>query len=267
MHARAFEAYTLPRKPELKQPQKAVWGKHREYKRHSLERDFKKFSGFKELKRIVKAAPSGVLRAFIVFLWATGGRVSETLQLRKEMFTLRTDTDPPILIVTDAPLEKHYKKVAEYMECLKCGELNHKSKECTSCGADLVANGQRRFVTEKVDKTRNEFVIRLDDPFADIMVEWLKQSDDYLFLNHWTGKPYSRKWAYVHVKAIGEKLGAELWPHRFRAERASYLGTHLQAESLLEWFSWESWSTAKNYARKGALGLARELGVKVKGED
>lgn len=257
----------LPEKQELKQPQKSVWGKNRKYRRRSVEKDFKKFSGFKVLKRIVAAAPNDLVKAFVVFLWATGGRVSETLNLRKEMFKVRQDTDPPILVVSDAPLEKRYRKIAEYIECLTCGELNHKAKECRNCGADLVAHGQRHFITEKQDETRNEFVIRLDDPFADIILEWLKQCDDFLFLNFMTQKPYSRKWAYVQIREIGDKLRIELWPHKFRAERASYLGTHLQAESLLEWFSWESWSTAKQYARKGALGLARELGVKVEGEE
>jgi len=262
------EAVFLPEKPVLRQPQKAVWGKNRKYTRRSVDKNFKKFSGFKTLKRIVDAAPNELVRAFIVFLWTTGSRVSEALNLRKEMFTLRTDTDPPILVVTDAPLEKRYKKIAEYFECLKCGKLNHKAKECFSCGADLVANGKRRFITEKEwEKTRNEFVVRLDGPFSPIILAWLKQCDDYLFLNYMTGLPYSRKWAYVHIKELGDKLKIELWPHKFRAERASYLGTHLAAESLLEYFSWENWATAKRYARKGAIGLAKELGVKIRGED
>lgn len=261
------DIFTLPEKNGIKQPQKSVWGKGRKYKRHSVDKDFKKFSGFNVLKRIVDAAPTQLVRALIVFLWATGGRVTETLNLRKEMFMLHTDTDPPILVVSDAPLEKRYKKVAEYIECLQCGGLNYKSKECSVCGTDIVANGQRHFITEKDKKNRNEFVIRLDDPFASIMLEWLKHCDDYLFLNYVTQKPYSRKWAYVHVRKIGDRLGVDLWPHKFRAERASYLGTHLKAESLLEWFTWESWATAKKYSKKGALGLARELGVKIEGED
>lgn len=258
----------LPEKRELIQPQKAVWGKGgREYKRHSVDKDFKKFCGFKTLKKIVDAASNEFVKAFIVFLWATGGRVTETLNLRKGMFTLRADTDPPILMVTDAPLEKRYRKVAEYIECLECGEFNEKAKECFNCGADLVANGQRRFITEKEDRARNEFVIRLDDPFADIMLEWLEFCDDYLFLNDMRQKPYSRKWAYNKIREIGDNLKLELWPHKLRAERASYLGTHLAAESLLEYFSWEDWKTAKRYAKKGAVGLAKELGVKIEPKD
>lgn len=258
----------LPKPKVLKQPQKAFWGKGRKYKRHSVENDFKKFCGFTTLKRIVAIAQPEILKAFIVFLWATGGRVSETLKLRKEMFTLRIDTEPPILIVDGAPLEKRYAKVAEYIECKNCREPNHTRKECEACGADLMVNGQRRFITERhIDEARNEFAIRLDDPFADIILDWLKDCDNYLFLNPMTNRPYSRKWAYNKIREIGDKLGLSLWPHRFRAERASYLGTHLRAESLLEWFSWESWNTAKKYSKKGALGLAKELGVKVKNEE
>ena len=42
-----------------------------------------------------------------------------------------------------------------------------------------------------------------------------------------------------------------------------YLASSLKAESLLEWFSWEDWRTAKRCAKKGANGLAKELGVQL----
>lgn len=278
------EQFLTFKKPPVFQPQKNVWGKGkgRTYKRHSVDRDCKKFSGFKTMRKIVDAAPDDLVRAFIVFLWATGGRVTETLNLKKEMFTLNTNADPPILVVDNVPLEKCFKKKAEYFECKVCGGLGPKARECSHCGADLVANGRRRYVTEKVEKSRNEFFIGLDDPFADIMLKWLKHCDGYLFLNPMTQRPFSRKWAYVQVRDIGSKLKLEaeakkrhgemcdepieLWPHRFRSERASYLGTLLSAHSLLEYFTWEHWATAKKYSKKGALGLAKEVGFKVQTE-
>jgi len=120
-----------------------AWGKGRQYKRRSVDKDFKKFSGFETLRRIVDAAPNPLVRAFIAFLWATGGRVTETLNLRNSMFELHSDTDPPTLFVSDAPLEKRYRKVAEYYKCQLCGEFNPKRRECLNCGADLMAHGER----------------------------------------------------------------------------------------------------------------------------
>lgn len=65
------------------------------------------------------------------------------------------------------------------------------------------------------------------------------------------------------LRKIGKKAGIYLYPHKLRSERACHLASSLKADSLLEWFSWEDWKTAKRYAKKGAIGLARELGVQL----
>ena len=258
----------------MKQPQKNVWGsggiRAGEYKRHSVKRDVKRFCGWTLLLKAISLCQNDQERALMAFLFETGGRISEVLALRKEMFTVRTDTDPPIIVVQNAPLVKRYEKVDEYLECNKklggCGEHNEKGRQvCVSCDANLQVTGKRRYITRKLEEVRNDFSFRADEPLAKIVLEWLQTHDDYLFLNHMTGKPYSRKWAYLIMRRIGDELGIPLYNHRLRAERASHLGKgKLRAESLLEWFTWESWQTAKDYAKKGAVGLAEEMGVKTK---
>jgi len=76
-------------------------------------------------------------------------------------------------------------------------------------------------------------------------------------------KHISGKWAYAMISRTGDKPGMELWPHWFRAQRASQMFTEydLREASLLEWFEWTSWQTAKKYAKHGVLGLARKMGV------
>ena len=95
------------------------------------------------------------------------------------------------------------------------------------------------------------------------IIKRLEEKQPYIFKSPYTGKLYTRQWAYKVMRKIGKKEGIYLYPHRLRSERACHLASSLKAESLLEWFSWEDWRTAKRYAKKGALGLAREMGVEI----
>ena len=55
------------------------------------------------------------------------------------------------------------------------------SIECEDCGENLLRNGRKRFQTEKLQKARSEFVIRLDEPTSKIvaatLVEKMKCGD------------------------------------------------------------------------------------------
>jgi len=251
-------------------PEKAVWNR-RKYTRHSVEDDVEHFCGWATLLKMIGYATTEAQKDLIAFTFSTGGRISEILQLKTDMFHVMKETKPPILIVRGMPLKKRYKKTSEYMECLKCHYKNPKgSINCEKCGGNLLKNGQRRFITEKLQKTRKEFAIRTDEPLTKIMIhtiiKHLKKKQPYIFKNPYTGKPYTRQWAYKVLRKIGKKLGLYLYPHRLRSERACHLANSLKAESLLEWFSWEDWKTGKRYAKKGALGLAREMGVEIPGK-
>ena len=254
-------------------PERAVWS-HRTYSRHSVEKDVKHFCGWPLLLKMVGYAKTKHQKWLIAALFETGGRVSEVLRLTTRMFTLVKDAKPPILIVQGMPLVKKFNKVGEFMECLKCHTWNSKGAvNCEKCGENLLKNGQKRFETERLQEERNEFVIRLDEPLAKILaqaiVETIKRYEKELipkpliFYNSYTEKSYNRRWAYKVLRKIGKKAGSYFYPHRLRAERACHLASTLKAESLLEWFSWEHWKTAKRYAKKGAVGLAKELGVEL----
>ena len=66
------------------------------------------------------------------------------------------------------------------------------------------------------------------------------------------------------MRKIGKELGIHLYDHWFRAQRASQLALEydLREASLLEWFQWERWETAKGYCKLGPVGLAKKMGVK-----
>lgn len=267
---------------QLSQPGKSVWGPDshhkRKYKRRSVKRDIKKLGGFigwTKLKFILKAvrrydqhtARQTRNVAFVCTLFETGGRISEVLALLKTHFRLRYDTEPPIAIVSGMPLEKRYEKEGDYIECLLCHEHNDKwTRECEGCGASLIHNGKLRYITRKLDVKRNDFSIRLDEPLADPMVEWIKDCDGgLLFLSPYRDGPLSRQWAYNLVREAGKLVDMHLYDHWFRGQRASQLADEYQLKEmdLLEWFEWEKVETAKQYTKLGPLGQARKMGVKV----
>ena len=271
------------------------WWKTHKYQRHSVEKDVKTFCGWDILLELVEACGNPLEKALISFLFETGGRVSEVLSLTTDMFSIIEETKPPIIIVSGMPLRKRYRKIGEYFQCIKCESVIKKdSKACEECSSTEI---KRRFRTELRNEVRNDFSIRTDEPLAQIMLQHIKKVKEthdlmkeklerkckrekrkrtidelsiieqtkFLFLNPQTMKPFSRKWSYNVLRRAGEQIGEYFYNHRLRSERASHLGRSLRAESLLEWFTWEKWETAKVYARKGPEKLAEEMGVELKG--
>jgi integrase len=275
------------------QLEKSYWKTHK-YQRHSVEKDVKNFCGWDILLKLVEACKNPTEKALVSFLFETGGRVSEVLSLKTDMFSINESTQPPIIIVSGMPLRKRYQKISEYFQCSNCKNIiNRASTVCSECGStDL----KRRYRTELKTEVRNDFSIRTDEPLAQIMLQHLKEVKEthdlkkaklerkcsrekrnptpkelsylkqakLLFLNPQTMKPFSRKWSYNVLRRAGDQIGEYFYNHRLRSERASHLGQSLKAESLLEWFTWEKWETAKVYARKGPEKLAEEMGVKIK---
>lgn len=277
----------------VRQLEKSYWKTHK-YQRHSVEKDVKTFCGWEILLKLVEACKNPLEKALISFLFETGGRVSEVLSLTTGMFSVCEETQPPIIIVSGMPLRKRYQKIGEYFQCVSCESIIEKnSTACFDCSS---AEFKRRFRTELKAEVRNDFAIRTDEPLAQIMLQHLKKVSNtrnlkkeklerkcrrekrdptkeeleyldrlnFLFLNPHTMKPFSRKWSYNLIRRAGEQIGEYFYNHRLRSERASHLGRSLRAESLLEWFTWEKWETAKVYARKGPEKLAEEMGVALK---
>jgi len=112
---------------------------------------------------------------------------------------------------------------------------------------------------------RKPFPIRMDEPLVPFLTAWLSKVDDFLFYNDYTEKTLTRIWAYRRLREIGEQIEVFLYPHWFRAQRASQLHFEygFSADDLKEWFRWEKYETALRYAKKGWMGLAEKMGVSV----
>jgi len=237
----------------LAHPNQSVWGKDsvlkRELHRHSVERDVKSFVGWQKLSEIVNVAESigvnGERNAgFVAALFCTGGRVSETLALKPSMITIVKGCVPKLVLVTGMPLSKRYKKLGDFLD----------------------DRGHKRYKTEKINATR-DFSFRVDEPLVKPMIHWvihaLENRCEWLFPSPYTDKPLTRKWAYQLIGKVGVKAKVEIWPHWFRSQRACCLSSEyeLKESTLLEWFQWESWLTAKQYSKRGPLGMAKQMGV------
>jgi len=238
----------------LTYPNRSIWGENstlkREFERHSVERDVKSFCGWNTLLNIVNVAGgighNGLRNAgFVAGLFECGGRVSETLMLKPSMFSVYKGCTPRLIMVENMPLLKRYKKLSEFLD----------------------DKGDRHYKTERIEATR-DFSFRADEPLVKPMVDWivhaLENRFEFLFPSPYTDKPLTRKWAYVLIDKIGNRLDMEIYPHWFRSQRASQLASEydFREASLLEWFEWEKWETAKKYAKLGPLGLAKKMGVK-----
>ncbi len=238
----------------LAHPNQSVWGEHstlkRKLERHSVEKDVKSFCGWDKLSAIVGVARSIGANAdrnagFAAALFCTGGRVSETLALKPSMITIVKGCVPKLVLVTGMPLSKRYKKLSDFLD----------------------DKGHKRYKTEKINATR-DFSFRVDEPLVKPMIHWLihalESHYEWLFPSPYTDKPLTRKWAYQLIGKVGAKANLDIWPHWFRAQRACCLASEYEFKesSILEWFQWESWMTAKQYCKLGPLGMAKKMGVK-----
>lgn len=221
--------------------------------KHSVDKDVKEFCGWPTLKKIVTAAEADSYlpqrdAGFIGACFCTGGRVSEVLGLRAHMVEVYKGCTPRLVVVKGMPLLKRYKKIGELVD----------------------EKGDKHYETEPLTLTR-DFCFRSDEPMVKPFAVWvihaLNNNYDWLFPSPVkSGEPLSRNWAYWLVTRAGHKLGMELYPHWFRAQRASQLAVDydLKEASLLEWFQWEKWETAKKYTKLGVAGMAKRMGVTFK---
>ena len=113
-----------------------------------------------------------------------------------------------------------------------------------------------------MEATRRPFPILTAEPLTPYLLSWLEKTHGYLFPSpRRPGKPLSRAWAYKVVTRVGERAGLSVWPHWFRAQRASQLVADYSFEllDLLDFFSWDKIDTALTYTRRGPWGLAKKM--------
>jgi len=94
--------------------------------------------------------------------------------------------------------------------------------------------------------------IKRNDPLWPFLERWVKRhkQGERLF-------QVSRSKAFLLIRSMGR----ELYPHWFRAQRASQLALEYgwDAGKLSEYFSWKHFPTALRYARLGWKGLAESM--------
>jgi site-specific recombinase XerD len=163
-------------------------------------------------------------RALISALFETGGRVSEVLKLRKDNFVVQE----PYVIVKAMPVLKRYKKVGEYID-----------KEA-----------RKRWQTEK-KKAHRTFPIHMKEPLCASVLEHVERiKSDNLF-----------QMSRIHVYRIVRALDNAVFPHWFRAQRASQLALEygFDVHDLIDFFNWKSLQTAIHYSHMGWKGLANKM--------
>ena len=163
-------------------------------------------------------------RALISALFETGGRVSEVLQLRKDNFVVQN----PFLVVKAMPVLKRYNKVGEYKD----------------------KNGKTRWLTERKIAYRT-FPIHMKEPLCEPLLSYITKIDE--------GKLFHI--GRVQVYRIVRKLDENIFPHWFRAQRASQLALEygFNIHDLIDFFNWKSLQTATHYSRMGWKGLANKM--------
>jgi integrase len=224
--------------------------------------------GYQPLLELIELAGTPREQAFLSALFLTGGRVSEVLALKKSMFEIRKRER--VIVVRNMPLLKRYRKLSEVKD----------------------EEGRRKWVTEKLQKTRKPFPIPLKEPLTPYLLNWIEawieaipEEDGLLFPSPYrVGKPLSRFWAYHVIRGLDNRLTPELrqklgldkpfvvdgkvvkdklhlWLHFFRSQRACCLVSEygFQLHDLIDWFSWEHIQTAMDYAKKGWRGLAEKM--------
>ena len=239
------------------------WATH-PYIRLNVRDYSEEWVGYQPLLELIELAGEPREKAFLSTLFLTGGRVSEVLALRKNNFEVRRREQ--LLVVRNMPLLKRYRKIEETRD----------------------EHGRRKWITERLTKTRKPFPILVKEPLTPILLNWIEaisEEDGLLFPSPYKiGKPLSRFWAYYTIRRLDmavspelrQKLGLNkplivegvkvkdnihLWLHFFRSQRACCLVSEFgfQLHDLIDWFSWEHIQTAMNYAKKGWRGLAEKM--------
>ena len=165
-------------------------------------------------------------KALISTLFETGGRVSEVLKLKAENFEVKDK----FIIVKGMPVLKRYRKTGEYVN----------------------EDGKTKWITKKTMGYRT-FPIPLKEPLVPYMIEWL----DYVK----NGQLF--RISRVQVYRILRKIDSDIYPHWFRAQRASQLALEygFDVHDLVEFFDWRDLKTAIHYSRKGWRGLAAKMAL------
>ena len=243
------------------------WATHN-YVRLNVTELVEEWVGYQPLLELIELAGKPREKAFLSALFLTGGRASEVLALRKSNFEIRENES--LIVVRGMPLLKRYRKLEEITVTLEDGRT------------------VKKWVTQRLQKTRKPFPILLNEPLTPTLLSWLEQiteENGLLFPSPYReGKPLTRFWAYRFIRRLDKRVNPELrhklgldkpfvvdgrrvrdslhlWLHWFRSQRACCLVSEFgfQLHDLIDWFSWQNIETATHYAKKGWRGLAEKM--------
>jgi len=246
--------------------------------------EFKGFCGWETLVWLIKACDLTLYRkdqeylrerdkALVSALFECGGRALETLHLRKSNFQIQQDK----ILAVDVPVLKRYKKVRSWVERVKELPKGSRGKLFKNYDEKRRCWWRTRWETEPVFAKRKPFPIWLREPLASILVNWIKQSEDYLFTpGKRSKKPhleYSR--VYKILKQVQKNFNSlvneeaiqmekvKLFPHIFRAWRASQLRKEYKYREfeLKRFFAWVDSKMPFHYAALGVEDLETEWKV------
>jgi hypothetical protein len=213
------------------------------------------FCGWNFLNSLIRVFKFPPYQGFVAALFETGGRVSEVLELKREHFNL--DLHPEVIVVERMPVLKRYEVIRK--------EPDPEKKKGF------------RWVTEKRSDYRF-FPIKKGEPLVPYLLGWLETvSSNRLFgfdrfqalkmLRH-AGKILNKPIPFTKHRDKNRPLNSsEIFPHLFRAERASQLASEygFDVYSLNQFFGWKprKLQMAEKYASLDWKGLARRMGVSI----
>lgn len=173
-------------------------------KERGVDKDVFGFCGWGYLLALVGACLDRLESALISTLFETGGRVSEVIALKSDDFHFNLHRDPRIVVV------------------------------------EMAVSKRRRGPNRRV------FPVRSDEPLAPYMLNYVRRVNGKLF-------NMSRVTVFNVVRRVGERLAErgihpdfsaikshQLYPHWFRAQRASQLRADygFDSEDLKDFFYW-----------------------------
>ena len=206
-----------------------------ERKETRIKRDVKTFIGWSYIEKLVElsAYPEVVIGLFL-----TGGRASEVLELRKQMFAEFDD----YYEIVGMPVFKRYDVVEKYIDSF----------------------GKRRWKTELVMERRT-FPLLKSESFSTELWEYAQSCQDklYEFKNKkgvlWKDQ-YWQLYNIIHkIKAPPNPYAPKkIYPHWLRGQRAAQLRVeyNLDIDKLMRFFGWESYATAQHYAGMSSRDIA-----------
>ena len=205
------------------------------------------------------AEPGTRDRALYAAAFLTAGRIGEVIRLRKDNFTFEEDK----ILVSKMLLLKRYEKQYGYLEYSDTLPEDS-TKKFWTYDPNSEKYFRMRYETTKLTEYRKDFDIPRGEPMTKLLIEWVDNSQDYLFSGYSRDVRFPemdkahihRSTAYKALTSIG------IFPHWLRAQRASCLKAfyNLPDEVAMEWAGWEDPKTFSHYSKMGRTEISRMMG-------